>query len=323
MIKIAIIGYGNIAKKHIEVFRALGCEIVASSNRSEVNNLKAKNEGRIQKTYTDFHEMLRNEKVDGLLVCASFDQLYHIAKEVIPYKIPVLLEKPAGTSMEEYQELVMLAEKHGTPVQIALNRRHYSVIKNAIEDAGGLEKITSVQVEWSEKPVYCLQEKGYTEKQTSQLIFGNSIHGLDLLTFIAGEVENADIKVVNFGEPFRWLMNVSGISPRGVLYNFYSSWDSPISWRLTFTAMGRRYVFAPLEKCMRFMDGAKDFDYIEPDNFDINFKAGFYGQAKAFLEGIQTKRFYHEFSIQSCSSSMHLANELTNKFYLTEVALRS
>ncbi|MBT6434016.1 MAG: hypothetical protein HOK28_13030, partial [Deltaproteobacteria bacterium] len=47
MMRIGIVGYGNIARKHIEVFRALGCEIAASCNRSEAGRERAQQEGQI------------------------------------------------------------------------------------------------------------------------------------------------------------------------------------------------------------------------------------------------------------------------------------
>src|SRR5690606_13233774 len=97
--KLVLIGYGNIARRHIEVFRSLGVEISASCNRSASGNDLARSEGGIPKTYTDFHEMIKTERPDRIIVCVSFWEMYRVLKEIIPYKIPVLVEKPTATSL--------------------------------------------------------------------------------------------------------------------------------------------------------------------------------------------------------------------------------
>lgn len=308
MKKIGLIGYGNIARRHLEVFRELNCDIVASVNRSEEKNLLARNEGHIPVTFTDVHEMIKATKPDGLVVCASFWNMYQVLKKVIPYGLPVLAEKPTATSWKEHQELCVLAEKHGTKVMVGLNRRHYSVIQKAVEDAGGKDAITSVLVEWSEDPYHLVNNRKLTREQVERYIFGNTIHGLDLMTWLAGNVHAPNIAVGKHGEPYRWLMNVSGLSDRGVLFNFNSSWDNPVPWRVVFTARGKRYLFAPLEKCLKQQQGYKDMVEILPDNHDVKFKAGFYKQASSFINGDFTTCDIH-----SVNNSMQLADSLTQK----------
>ena len=41
---------------------------------------------------------------------------------------------------------------------VGLNRRYYSVLTSAVEDAGGPEAITAVFVDWSEEPEYLLRD---------------------------------------------------------------------------------------------------------------------------------------------------------------------
>ena len=114
MKRLAIVGYGNIAPKHMEVFRALGCEIVASVNKSRSGaNRPAR--GGIPATYASLDEMLDRERPDGVICCPTFDQIFPVAKVLAPRRIPALLEKPTGTSLAEFNELCRLggrASKH-------------------------------------------------------------------------------------------------------------------------------------------------------------------------------------------------------------------
>ena len=80
--RICLIGFGNIARKHIEVLRALGCEIVASCNRNLEHNRLAEAEAGIPQTFTSYSDMIRRVKPDGVLVCVSFWNNYQVLPKV-------------------------------------------------------------------------------------------------------------------------------------------------------------------------------------------------------------------------------------------------
>lgn len=302
-----LIGYGNIARKHLEVFEAIGARIQSSCNRSKIKNDLARTEGGIERTYEDFHEMIKKESPDGILVCVPFWEMNIVLEQIIPYGIPILAEKPTALSLADHLNLIKLAERHNTPVLVGLNRRHYSVLTKAVTMAGGLEKITSVSVEWSENPKHLLN-KGLTEKQIRNYIFGNSIHGIDLMCWLGGEIENPIIESCDLGNPFRWLMSLSGKSARGVLCHFHSNWDIPIPWRVSFSSSDFNFVMAPLEQCkVNTPDRSKDF-LIEADTVDDQFKTGFYNQAKKFVS-----KNFSDCDIKSVTASMKLANLLSEK----------
>jgi predicted dehydrogenase len=315
LIKLALVGFGKIAHKHLEVFRSLGCEFVASCNRSELGRRKASEEGGIHNTYAHIDEMMRVEKPDGVISCASVDQIYSTVIELLPFGIPLLIEKPPGTSLKEFLELESIATHYRVPVMVGVNRRHYSIIRKAVDDAGGFKAIHAVFVEWSEDPEHFLKN-GHPPERVGRMIFGNSMHGLDMLTYLAGELSHPQVVAKNFGEPFRWMMALQGVSDRGVLASFQSTWDSPGRWRLTFCSRGRRYIFSPLETCIVLEKGSKTERTIEPDEFDKQFKPGFYSQGCQFLEMIKTRQVSNSAGFSHVKPSMELAQLLTNEFIL-------
>ena len=311
MTRLALIGYGRIAPKHLDAFRAQGAEFVACCNRSEAGRESARTDGRIDHVYASIGEMLEREQPDGIICCASIHQVYGAAREIIPSGIPVLLEKPPGTSIDEYEQLCSLAERHKTPVMVGLNRRHYSVVRRAVDDAGGLESITTAAAEWSEDPQHFLK-RGFSAQQVSRMVFGNTLHGIDLLTFFAGGCERPQITAVSRGEPLRWTMALQGMSERNVLATFNSTWDAPGRWRVAFCTAGRRYTFAPLETCEVMTSGTRDVRSIEPDEHDKQFKPGFYRQAQVFLEMVASRQAPAEHDLISAGPAMRLAQQLTD-----------
>lgn len=307
--RLALVGYGRIAPKHLEVFRALGAEIVASANRSPEGRAKAEREGQIPRTFASAREMIEVVRPDGVLVMPAFVQVATVAREVLPLGVPTLIEKPPGTTVAELDELVALAAQHHTPAMIGLNRRHYGVVERALEDAGGRAAITSATIEWSEDPQQVLTRLGPAEVE--RLVYGNSLHGLDMLTHFVGPIaQPAVLGRVLEGAPFRWIMALQGLGEHGAVASFTSTWDAPGKWRVSFTTRDRRYTFAPLETCVVSTRGQPDRTIAPPEE-DTRFKAGFHAQARRFLEAITTRQVPVEHQLASARPAMLLAEALT------------
>lgn len=307
-----IIGFGNIAIKHLEVAKFLNIEVLASSNRSNKGNLLA-NEHGIAKTYTDYHQMIADEKPDSIIICVSYENIFSVCKSLIAYKIPILLEKPAGTSVAELKQLIDLVETHGTKVQVAMNRRHYGIFQQAIEHAGGINNITAVDVEWSETPIRLLDQKGYSNDQVAKIIYGNSIHGIDMATYFGGVIDTPFIQTKSFGDRFRWYMQFSGISKEGRLVSFRSSWDHPVPWKLVLSTEAKRYVFAPLESCQVYSTDNKEPLTLIPNQENVNMKAGFVNQMRTFKNMVEISEYKNFHSLESCISSMFIAENFYDK----------
>ena len=308
MIRLVIIGYGAIATKHRKALEEAGFEVLATCNRSKKSNRGALEEG-IPMVYTDFHKMINELKPEAILIAVSSENIYNVTCEIIPYSIPLLIEKPTGNNIVEHNKLLELSIKHETPVMVGVNRRHYSLFEKIFKLIGGKEKIRNVLIEWSEPPKK-LEARGYSNQQISNIIFSNSIHGIDMLCWLVGGIKKPTIHTKNLGN-FRWFMNISGISKKGVVYNFNSCWDSPVPWRVVIYSEQRRFVLSPLET-LEYIDNKWNRIKIQPENYDIDYKAGFYNQAIAFkelvLSGINDKA-----SLESVTNSMEICQLLYNK----------
>jgi predicted dehydrogenase len=310
MIKLVIIGYGQIAKSHKKALEAVGFQIIGACNRTDHSNQRTLDDG-ISKVYTDYHKMIIDLKPEAILIAVSSKHIYNVSSEVIPYSIPILIEKPTGNSLIEHNKLIKLSKKHQTPVMVGVNRRHYSLFEKVFKLIEGKENITSVLIEWSESPKK-LELRGYSNQEIADVIFGNSIHGIDMLCWLVGDVKKPTIFTKNLGN-FRWLMNASGISKKGVIYNFNSSWDCPVPWRVVLYSKDKRFVLAPLES-LEYIDNKWSKTNISPENFDLEFKAGFYKQAITFKE-LVTSGINDKASLESVTNSMELCQLFYNEFY--------
>jgi predicted dehydrogenase len=313
--RIALVGYGAIAVHHIAAFRQLGAEIVASCNRSEARRQQALKEAGMPMVYSDPVEMVEKERPEGVVVCASVLSLFDVASRLIPLGVPLLLEKPPGTSLAEARELSRMAARHGTRVMVGLNRRFYSVYHKALAILGGREAVTAVAVEWSEDPARML-EVGHPPSVLPLLNYANSLHGIDLLTFFAGPIPSPVVWGRNLdtgASCLRWQMSLDGVSAHGVRTRFDSSWDVPGRWRLVVDAPGARFVSAPLEQVQLLQKG-RPAQEIVPDAEDAVLKPGFHGQADCFLRLVagHAPVKWPACSLEEACQSMLLAEALTN-----------
>ena len=312
MARLVIIGYGKIGKRHRQVFEAQGAQIVASCNRSEAGRQMALKDG-IPQAFESIPEMLESMQPDGIICSTSIFNNYEVAQQIIPFQIPILLEKPPGVSITEVQHLIDLQQEYQTPVMIATNRVWYSVLRKAVEDIGGLDQIRGVDVIWSENPER-LKERGFTDEQIHTRTFSNSIHGLSILHYLCGTIPEFEVTGRQQGDQFQRDMSLQGISERGVLSRFQSSWSSILPWEVRFYGNNKYYSFQPLEKCQCKNLQTKETYEIEAEEYDLTFKAGFYQQAETFLASLAGKAIPAETKLQTSRQLFRYAQALTDQF---------
>ena len=104
--KIGIIGAGNIAIEHLKVLSSIKSVKLSSiysrtKKKSEILSKRFK----IKKVYSDLDEFITNCSCDGIYILVSASQIFNITKKLLPKKIPLFIEKPAGLIPKETLEL--------------------------------------------------------------------------------------------------------------------------------------------------------------------------------------------------------------------------
>tara|TARA_R110000782_G_scaffold137977_17_gene230485 strand:+ start:619 stop:1599 length:981 start_codon:yes stop_codon:yes gene_type:complete len=113
--KIAIVGCGYWGKNLVRNYYEL--DSLACICDSDINNVKA-----ITDKYTvesrEFHEVLKSDDVDGVVISAPAETHYKLALEVLQNNKHVFVEKPLSLDYEEASELVKLAESKGLVLMV-------------------------------------------------------------------------------------------------------------------------------------------------------------------------------------------------------------
>lgn len=105
--------------------------------------------------YASLGEMLDRAALDAVLIAAPSDQHLEIVGEVAAHGLPILCEKPCGTSSGQARAAAEVAAAAGVPLQVAYWRRFFPALRQLRDqlaggDLGTIHLVTCYQ--WDERP---------------------------------------------------------------------------------------------------------------------------------------------------------------------------
>ncbi len=145
-LRIGVIGVGNMGKHHARVYSTLlNCTFVAVADLNEKLGSTIAKKHHI-KFYSDFKEMIAQEKLDAVSICVPTKAHFPVAKACLEQNLHVLLEKPITPTVEEGKKLIALAKKQKVTFMVGHIERHNPAIKKVKEmiQKGDLGKITAL-----------------------------------------------------------------------------------------------------------------------------------------------------------------------------------
>jgi predicted dehydrogenase len=186
--RIAIIGAGITAKAHIKAFTAQSnVQIIGIYSRTYEKALEVAKEFSIKNVVSSIRDLFYL-KVDIVVIAISAESTKEVCQEAFSYPWFLLVEKPVGINFEEASMLRDLAMRHQANVFVALNRRHFSATKQAIEKINTFDEQRLITVMDQEDPILQLSS-GEHKNVVKNLMYTNSIHIIDYFSFLGrGEI---------------------------------------------------------------------------------------------------------------------------------------
>jgi predicted dehydrogenase len=289
-LRVAVIGAGNIAEKHLEVLRTFSdVELAAICSRGHPRIDTLADRFSIQQKFTDYRTMLDTIRADAVFVLVSAMQIVPVAAECLKRGIPSLIEKPPGLSAKETESLAHIANETNCLNMVALNRRFYSVMQRAREEILRVGPLVSVLVEGPERLGEVKAVGIHPPEIIEGLLFANSIHCIDLLRYFGGDVEHISATSSRWDEEQKNSFGALIRFQNGATGHYVAHWMSPASWAVTLYGMGRRISLNPLEKAT-LIDSDRSEKILPVDEVDLKFKPGLYGQNRFFLDAVENRR---------------------------------
>ena len=284
--KVGLIGAGNIAKEHLSVINDIDkISVTGITSRTLPKAGELANQFKIDNVYLDYRELINSSSPDALIVTVSSDQTFRLLKRLIPYQIPLFIEKPPGLFPDQTNDLVDLANKYNVNNMVGYNRRFYSIFHKGIKLINENGRLLGIAIEGHERfwNIFDKVPKVIRENW----IYANSTHTLDLLRFFAGDIKliNSLSKSLNEknGDQFVASMEFD----TGTIGSYSSHWYSPGGWSVKLYGVDTTVEYCPLEEGI-WTDSKFKIHKILPDKIDIDYKPGFYNQMLTFIEMIET-----------------------------------
>jgi len=206
MIKVGIIGTGNISGAHIGGYLAHGDEarIVALADivpgRAAAKAEQTGVEG--VRCYESAAEMLADEDLDLVSVCTPPDTHAPLVIEALESGVHVLVEKPMAPSLEECDAMIAAARRSGRMLSsIAQNRfRDDMVILKKAVGSGLIGDVVHVQADsawWRALSYYDLDWRGRWDTEGGGCVLNHAIHHIDLLLWLMGSPDRVQAMLTN------------------------------------------------------------------------------------------------------------------------------
>lgn len=286
-LKVAVIGVGNIAQKHLEALRDIP--------EAEVTTLVDMDPQRLSQTAERFEipqrlqshqDLLVKNRPDAVFVMVSVLKVAEVAGDFIREKIPTFLEKPPGLYTRQTRDLAVLAGKNAVPAMVGVNRRFYSTLMKGRDIILSSGPLRSVTVEAHEDVQRVRQNPKFPEEVLHHWSAANGIHALDQLRFFGGDV--AHIQAVhNIVEgPMPDCCSALLKFENGALGRALMDWFAPGRHRVEVRSEGVTFTAVIDGEAAIWRRGEKP-QSIERDPIDVRYKAGFFRQDQTFLQWVR------------------------------------
>ena len=299
--RLAVIGAGYIAEKHLEVIKKINdLNVISITSRTYKKSYKLAKKYKIQNIFKDLDSLVAFKRPDAILILVSSENIYKVTKEVIPYKIPFFVEKPPGLNLFQLKNLSSLAKKNKVINMVGFNRRFYSNFHQGIKKIQENGKLLGIKIEGHER--FWKIEKIINNKNKNSWLYSNSSHVIDLFNFFGGKIKDVHSFTSRYSKKRN--DNFSSIIKfeNGILGTFVANWYSPAGWSVTLYGEKITVIFQPLEKGF-WIDKNFKKHIIKFKKNDIKYKAGFYDQMIAFKKLLKNKTM--NWPIQNLNSSIN------------------
>ena len=205
-IKFAVIGYGNIGKRHVHHIMAnpdaelVGiCDLQTEKITSE--------ELKSIPVFSDHVDMLKQVDAEVINVCTP-NYLHSVhTVEALNTGRHVVCEKPMATSSAECQRMIEAAERMDKTIFVVKQNRYnepvQQVKKLLNENALGAIYFVNINCFWNRNEYY-YNESSWRGKKCDDggCLFTQFSHFIDILYYLFGDIDGVQGKVKNFNHPY-------------------------------------------------------------------------------------------------------------------------
>ena len=204
-LKVGLAGYGRRGRGHIRAINEIeAARITSISDPIEVARDAARAELNDVSIYSSVGEMVDSGDVDAVIVTAPAHLNNVVAMDAVVRGVPVLIEKPPALSLEGVIELRDAAERSGSKVMVAFNRRFNPLIRTAIDVIREHGSLRQIVAEFHKDIHDFTDDPRYSPSIFDLMLMESPIHSVDIVTHMAdAAVSSTNAIVKRTASPYR------------------------------------------------------------------------------------------------------------------------
>ncbi len=202
MVKIGVIGTGGMANHHATQYSAMkDVQIAACCDVSAEHREAFAAKWNVPHTYSDYHEMLEKEQLDGVVNVTPDAFHAAISIAVAEKGVPIFCEKPLASNLADARRMLEAVRRNGVINMVNFSYRNSCALQAAAEvvRSGALGNIRHVESsylqswlvshawgDWKTKEGYLWR---LSTKHGSMGVLGDiGVHIYDLTSFLVGDI---------------------------------------------------------------------------------------------------------------------------------------
>lgn len=200
---VCVVGYGSIGPSHTTSLSKI--ENVNLYGICDIDCEKA-DRGALQyncKAFYRFEDCLKDENIDTIHICTPHYLHYEMIEQCLAAGKEVVTEKPVTMKQEEFE--LLLANHKDKPIAVVMQNRTNNCVralKEIIDTDSNLGKLLCVKgfLTWHRDASYYdhgANWRGHYRYAGGGALINQSIHTLDLMIYLCGNVKNVQATMTN------------------------------------------------------------------------------------------------------------------------------
>jgi len=207
-VRFGLVGCGKVGGLHTGAIATVPeAELTAVCDAS-AERARAFGERLGVRAFTNVSEMASSGLVDAIDVCTPHPLHAEPVLAAAEHKVHALVEKPMAATLEDCDRMLRASREAGTRLGVISQRRWYPPVirmKRAIEEGriGRPALTTFLMLSWRDEAYYRSDPwRGKWATEGGGVLINQSAHQLDMLTWLAGEIEEVSGYWANLNHPY-------------------------------------------------------------------------------------------------------------------------
>jgi len=189
-LRIAVVGPGLVGATHARLINESDDLILSAVVSTSGDTTFEVAPGKKVPNFRTVSDLIASLPIDGAIVSSPTEFHFVHATELIKAKIPVLIEKPVGTGLDQIQKLKIASQRHCIPVCVGHHRVHgrlFQVLEQLLRSESlGKCHFALAKTIFKKPPDYFKARKWRTKPENLGVVGINAIHDIDLMQRLFG-----------------------------------------------------------------------------------------------------------------------------------------